>query len=158
MTSARAIDIAMIEPDIAGNVGAVLRTAACLGAGCHIVEPCGFPFGARGLARAGMDYAALTRIDHHATRAEFLAAMTVAGRRLVLMTTRGALRINAVRFQPGDVIILGSEGHGAPDDVHDAADLRVVIPLLPGRRSLNVSVAGGIALAEAMRQTGGLPA
>jgi tRNA (cytidine/uridine-2'-O-)-methyltransferase len=149
--------IAMIEPDIAGNVGTLLRTAACFGVTVHIAEPCGFPFADRSLRRAGMDYAARADIVRHADRHAFVAAMRAAGRRLVLLTTRGAERIDAMRFTPLDVLILGSEGSGAPDDMHDAADARLAIPLRPGFRSLNVATAGGIAISEALRQTTGYP-
>lgn len=148
--------LAMIEPDIAGNVGAVLRTAACFGCAAHIVEPCGFPFSDRALQRAGMDYAARARVTRHAGLVPFVAAMAAAGRRIILCTTRGAIAHTHFAFQPGDVITLGSEGRGAAQALHDAADAAVVIPMAPGCRSLNVSVTGGIILAEALRQNGEL--
>ena len=147
--------LALIEPDIAGKTGTLIRLAACMGTTIHIVEPCGFPFGDRALRRAGMDYADSAHIVRHADRAQFVAAMRVAGRRLVLMTTGGAQRIDHLAFAADDVVMLGSEGAGAPADLHAMADARVVIPLVPGHRSLNVAIAGGIALAEALRQTGG---
>ncbi len=146
------IAIALIEPDIAGNAGAVIRTAACFGAAVHIVEPCGFAYGDRSLRRAGMDYAAAIAPERHATRADFVAAMRGQGRRLLLLTTRGASSLWDHQFAAHDVLMLGSEGHGAPDDMHDAADVALMIPMQPGFRSLNVSVAGGIALAQAARQ------
>lgn len=142
------------QPDIAGNVGTILRLAACLGVAVDIVEPCGFAFGDRALKRAGMDYAATARIHRHADWAAFRVA--VPGR-LVLLTTAGGTRLDATTFAPGDVLLLGSEGAGVPPDVHAAADLRVRIPMQPGYRSLNVAVAAGIALGEALRQTGGWP-
>lgn len=147
--------IALYQPDIAGNVGAILRTAACLGAGVDLIEPMGFAWSDRKLARSGMDYAGRVAIARHADWDAFLAATTG---RIVLFTTRGAQRLDAAAFQPGDVLLFGSEGAGVPDEVHDRADLRVLIPMAPGMRSLNVSVSAGIALAEALRQTGGLPA
>ena len=150
-------EIALIEPDIAGNVGAILRTAACLGITVHIVEPCGFPFGVRALRRAGMDYAASADIIRHADIAAFLTAMAARERRMVLMTTAGATPMPRFSFSPKDVLIMGSEGKGAPQVIHDAADARVVIPLQAGYRSFNVSVAAGIGLAEALRQTDGWP-
>ncbi len=150
--------LALIEPEIAGNVGALLRTAACLDVAVHLVEPCGFAFSDRALKRAGMDYALGVAIDRHADRHEFMAAMRAAGRRMVLLTTTGESALHDTAFTPADVLMLGSEGHGAPADVHDAAAVRVRIPVAAGCRSLNVSVAGGIALAEALRQTVGFPA
>ena len=143
--------IALFEPDIAGNVGTILRTAACFGVGIDVIEPAGFPWSARALARAGMDYADAADVRRHADWAAFRA--TSPGR-LVLLTTRGAVDLPAARFEASDVLLLGSEGGGVPEWVHDAADLRVRIPMRAGFRSLNVAVAGGIVLAEALRQTG----
>lgn len=147
--------LALIEPDIAGNAGTLLRTAACFAVEIHIVEPCGFAFGERALRRSGMDYAADAALTRHVSRESFVAAMAQAGRRLVLLTTAGAEPIDRFTFTPADVLMLGSEGHGAPADMHDAAAARLRIPLAPGFRSLNVAIAGGIALAEALRQTKG---
>lgn len=153
MPHARALpDLALIEPEIAGNVGAILRSAACFGAGVHIVEPCGFAFSDARLKRAGMDYLAHAMIARHADRHSFLRQMAAAGRRLVLMTTAGAEDFYGHRFAANDVILFGNEGHGAPADIHAAAHVRLAIPMRPGTRSLNVSVAAGIAMAEARRQ------
>ncbi len=149
--------LALIEPDIAGNAGTILRTAACLDVPVHIIEPCGFAFGERALRRAGMDYAAAATVERHASRDSFRAAMAAAGRRLVLLTTAGATRLDDAQFTAADVLMLGSEGAGAPADMHAAAALRVCIPLHADFRSLNVAVAAGIALAEALRQTRGFP-
>lgn len=143
--------LALYEPDIAGNVGTLIRTAACFGAGVDLIEPMGFPFGDRAMARAGMDYARAAEVVRHADWAAF--EVGVAGR-IVLLTTTGAVPLWEARFAADDVLLLGSEGAGVPADVHARADLRVAIPMRPGFRSLNVAVAGGIALAEAMRQVG----
>lgn len=150
--------LALIEPEIAGNVGTLLRTSACLAVTVHLVEPCGFAFSDRALRRAGMDYAAAADLVRHADRHAFLAAMTSQQRRLVLLTTDGDSALHDTRFAADDVLMLGSESSGAPRDVHDAAALRVRIPIARGFRSLNVATAGGIALAEALRQTVGFPA
>jgi tRNA (cytidine/uridine-2'-O-)-methyltransferase len=146
--------VALFQPDIAGNVGTILRTAACLGAGVDLIEPMGFPWGDRALARSGMDYAGQLAVRRHADWEAFLA--TVVGR-IVLLTTRGAVRIDEAQFAKGDVLLFGAEGSGVPDFVHDRAGLRVRIPLESGMRSLNVAVSAGIALAEALRQTKGWP-
>lgn len=146
--------IALYEPDIAGNVGTILRSAACLGLGVDLIEPMGFPFGARALARSGMDYAAAAEVRRHADWEAFLTATTG---RIVLATTKGAVRLDAAVFEPADVLLFGSEGAGAPDHVHARADARVVIPMRPGMRSLNVAVSAGIVAAEALRQTGRWP-
>ena len=144
--------LALFEPDIAGNVGTVIRLGACLGVPVDLIEPMGFPFGARAMARAGMDYAARAQVVRHADWAAFRAAS--AGR-LVLMTTAGAVPLWEASFRPGDVLLLGSESAGVPAHVHEAAALRVAIPTRPGCRSLNVAVAAGIALGEALRQVRG---
>ena len=77
--------------------------------------------------------------------------------RIVLLTTTAEVTLDKAGFKPGDILLLGSEGAGVPPVVHDRADLRVRIPMRPGFRSLNVAVSAGIALAEALRQTGGWP-
>ncbi|MFD1951317.1 tRNA (cytidine(34)-2'-O)-methyltransferase [Sphingomonas arantia] len=147
--------ICLHQPDIAGNVGTILRLAACLGIPVDIVEPCGFAFGDRALKRAGMDYA-----DAGATRrhADFDAFRRATPGRLVLLTTTGGTRLDAAQFKSDDILLMGAEGSGVPPHVREAAALRVRIPMRPGYRSLNVAVAAGIALAEALRQTAGWPA
>ena len=146
--------LALFQPDQAGNVGTILRTAACLGVPVDIIEPCGFPWSDRALRRAGMDYAEIARVRRHEDWDSF--ERQVAGR-LVLLTTAGQTRLDEARFESSDVLLLGSESAGVPGPVHGRADLRVRIPQAAGTRSLNIAVAGGIALAEALRQTEGWP-
>jgi len=146
--------IALYQPDIAGNVGAILRTAACLGIGVDLIEPMGFAWSDKALARSGMDYVGAVDVVRHADWAAFAAQ---AGGRIVLLTTKGAVRLHDAAFADDDILLMGSEGAGVPDDVHDRADMRVVIPMRPGMRSLNISVSAGIVAAEALRQTGGWP-
>lgn len=147
--------IALYQPEIAGNLGTILRLGACLGVPVDVIEPCGFPFSERALRRAGMDYADAVDMVRHADWAAFRQLQ--AGRRLVLLSTRADLTLVDAGFQPDDILLLGSESAGVPDHVHAAADLRVRIPLRAGFRSLNVAVAAGIALGEALRQTGTYP-
>lgn len=146
--------IALFQPDIAGNVGTILRTSACFGVPVDIIEPCGFPFSDRKLKRAGMDYAAETDVTRHADWAEFRESRP---ERIVLLTVDGDVALPEARFAPRDILMLGSESSGAPSHVHRAAALRIRIPLQSGFRSLNVAIATGIALGEAMRQTGEWP-
>jgi tRNA (cytidine/uridine-2'-O-)-methyltransferase len=147
--------LALYQPDMAGNVGAVLRTTACLDVMCDIIEPCGFAFSERALRRSGMDYADQARIQRHPDWASFLE--TLASARIVLMSSKASTPLPRFAFQPDDIILMGSESSGAPADVHDRADARVYIPMAPGFRSLNISVSAGIALAEALRQTHQFP-
>ncbi len=146
--------IALFEPDQAGNVGTILRLAACLGVPVDVVEPCGFPWSDRALKRAGMDYATIANVTRHASWDAF--EMQLTGR-LVLMTTESSLRLPCARFHAADTLITGSESRGAPEHVHRRADLRIRIPQAAGTRSLNIAVAAGIGLAEALRQTDGWP-
>ncbi|MBJ7438202.1 MAG: tRNA (cytidine(34)-2'-O)-methyltransferase [Sphingopyxis sp.] len=152
------MEIALFQPDIAGNVGTTLRTAACFGVSAHIIEPCGFPFSDGALKRAGMDYAVRANVRRHADWNSFHNWSAEAGQRLVLLTTAGATPLPGFAFARDDVLLLGAESSGVPQYVHDAVAARVAIPMQTGFRSLNVAVAAGIALAEALRQTKGFPA
>jgi tRNA (cytidine/uridine-2'-O-)-methyltransferase len=146
--------IALYQPDIAGNVGAILRIGACFGVPVDIIEPCGFVFSDARLRRAGMDY-----LDHveMARHADWSAFRSARHERLVLLTAHGATPLYTARFEPNDVLLMGSEGSGVPDIVREQAALRVKIPMRPGLRSLNLAVSTGIAVSEALRQTGEFP-
>jgi tRNA (cytidine/uridine-2'-O-)-methyltransferase len=146
--------IALHQPDQAGNVGTILRLGACLATPVDIVEPCGFPFSDRALKRAGMDYAEVAAVTRHASWSAFASA--VRGR-LVLFTTAGETPLPDARLEPDDVLLFGSESAGVPPGVHAAAALRIRIPQAAGTRSLNLAVAAGIGLSEALRQTNGYP-
>ena len=146
--------LALYQPEIAGNVGAILRTAACFDVPVDLIEPLGFAFSDRSLARAGMDYAATVAIKRHVDWAAFTASITG---RIVLFTTKGAARLPATRFLPGDTLLFGAESAGVPDFVHDRADVRVRIPLRPGLRSLNIGASAAIGMAEALRQLDAWP-
>ncbi len=151
------IDIALFQPDIAGNVGTILRMSACFGVRCHIIEPCGFAFGERALKRAGMDYLDGSEYIRHADWSEFAKWTATQNRKIALMTTKGSKPLPDAEFSESDIILMGSEAAGAPDYVHDIASTRVHIPMRSGFRSLNVAVAAGIALGEALRQTDQYP-
>ena len=146
--------LALYQPDIAGNVGTILRLAACLGVGVDLIEPMGFAWGDRALARAGMDYADQVDVTRHADWTAF--ERSVNGR-IVLLTTSGGARLDEAEFAGGDTLLFGSEGNGVPATVHDRADLRVRIPMREEFRSLNVAVTAAMALGEALRQTSGWP-
>ena len=137
-----------------GNVGAILRSCACLGVPLDLIEPLGFPWDDKRVRRSAMDYYDRVEITRYPGWEAFRAAHPG---RIVLMTARASMPITEARFSSGDIIVMGSESAGAPDHVHAQAGLRIRIPIAPGLRSLNVSVAAGIALHEALRQTGGLP-
>lgn len=150
--------IALLEPDIPQNTGTLLRTCACLGVGVDLIEPAGFPLSDAAFRRAGLDYLAHVEITRHASVRAFDLWRRERGLRLVLATTRADRPYADFAFAAGDVILLGRESAGAPEAVHEAADARVMVPMRPGLRSLNVAVAGVMILGEALRQTGGFPA
>ena len=144
--------IALFQPEIAGNVGTILRIGACFGVGLDLIEPLGFPWSDRARKRAAMDYDDRVEVRRHADWDAFTAALTG---RLVLFTTRGGVALPKARFEPGDTLLFGSESAGVPGFVHDDAEIAVRIPLHPATRSLNLAVATGIGIAEALRQTEG---
>jgi len=148
--------LALYEPDIPQNAGALIRLGACLGVALDIVEPCGFLFSDRGLKRAGMDYVAQAEIVRHLSWTAFLAARGPG--RLILLTSKADASYTDFAFAPDDTILLGRESAGVPDEVHAAADGRLRIAMRAGLRSLNVAQAGAMVLGEALRQTRGFPA
>jgi tRNA (cytidine/uridine-2'-O-)-methyltransferase len=152
------VRLAFLQPDIPQNLGASLRLAACFSVAVDIIEPCGFPLTDKALRRAAMDYGERVEVCRHDGWLSFLDSHRRACGRLVLFSTRGAQNLADFGFEPGDCMLFGRESAGASDEVHAAADAIVRIPLAQGARSLNVSMAAGVALWEALRQTGGLPA
>jgi tRNA (cytidine/uridine-2'-O-)-methyltransferase len=143
--------LALYQPDIPQNTGTLLRLAACLGVGVDIIEPCGFPLSDAKLKRAGMDYLALASIARHA---DFAAFLSQKSGRVVLIETDGATPYADFLFQPGDILLLGSESAGTPRAIYGQCDASVFIPQQAGR-SLNVAVAAAMVLGEALRQMGG---
>jgi tRNA (cytidine/uridine-2'-O-)-methyltransferase len=148
--------IALYQPDIAQNTGTILRLAACLGVEAHIIEPAGFPTSDRAFRRAGMDYLDQVALVRHVSWAAFEAWRRERALRLVLFTTQAERSYLEHRFADGDVLLFGRESAGVPAEVHAAADARLLIPMRPGLRSLNVAMACAIVVGEALRQTGGL--
>ena len=144
--------IALYRPEIAGNVGAVLRLGACLGLAVDLIEPMGFAWDDRRVRRAAMDYIDHVEVVRHPGFEAFRDA--IGGARLVLMTTRSARSLYDVRFRADDVLLFGQESAGVPDAVRSAADLEVRIPIRPEVRSLNLATSAAIAAGEAVRQMG----
>jgi tRNA (cytidine/uridine-2'-O-)-methyltransferase len=149
--------LALYQPDIPQNAATIVRMAACLGVPVEFIGPAGFDASDRGFRRAGMDYLARSEITIHASFAAFEEARLANGGRLVLLTTSGGIAYSRFLFSPDDVLMLGRESAGVPDNVHETADARLVIPMRPGLRSLNVAVAAAMVLGEALRQTDGFP-
>jgi tRNA (cytidine/uridine-2'-O-)-methyltransferase len=147
------MQIALFQPDIPQNTGTILRLCACLGVAAHIIEPAGFPVSDRHFRRSGMDYLDHVTITRHDSWSKFDQWRNDGGYRLILFTTKGASSYLDHRYGEGDILLFGRESAGVPDDVVIAADARLVIPIRPGLRSLNVAMAAAMALGEALRQT-----
>ena len=150
--------IALFQPDIPQNTGTILRLCACLDAEAHIIEPAGFPITDRNFRRAGMDYLDHVRLVRHPSWRAFEQWRHGAGSRLLLLTTAGERCYLDQHYRADDILLLGRESAGVPDEVHASADARLVIPMAGGLRSLNVAMAAAMVLGEALRQTAGFAA
>ncbi len=149
------VALALYQPDIPQNAGNILRLGACLSVPVHLIGPAGFDMSDRALRRSGMDYLGHAEIVRHVDWHRFEAARRQAGNRLVLLTTRAEVAYFDFAFRAGDILLLGRESAGVPDEVHAAADARIVVPMRAGLRSINVASAAAMVLGEALRQTGG---
>ena len=147
--------IALFEPEIAQNVGAVLRLGACLGAGVDLIEPMGFEWDDRRVRRTAMDYIDHVAVTRHRNFDAFRAS--IGPRRLVLFTTKSNSSAYDFRFMPDDVLLFGKESTGVPTAIAQACDARVRLPMRPEVRSMNLATAAAIALSEALRQISSLP-
>jgi len=149
--------LALFEPDIPQNVGAMLRLCACLGMPLDVIEPCGFAFDDRKLRRAALDYADKAVFARHVSWDAFLQAQAEAKGRLVLLSTKAEILYTDFAFAKDDTLLVGRESAGVPEDVHARADARLTIPMQAGLRSLNVGLAAAMVLGEALRQTKAFP-
>jgi len=147
--------IILYQPDMAGNLGAVMRSCACFGAELEVIEPCGFPLTAKALRRTAMDYGAPETLTRHKSWENYASASESG--RLVLFTTKGATRLTDFEFHSDDRLLFGRESAGVPDNVHAASDARVIIPLAANARSFNLATSVAIGLYEALRKTEKLP-
>ena len=148
------MQIALFQPDIPQNTGTILRLCACLDVAAHIIEPAGFPTTDRHFRRAGMDYLDRVTVNRHDSWSKFSQWRNEAGSRLVLFTTKAAGSYLDFRYKSHDVLLFGRESAGVTEAVAAAADARVVIPIRPDLRSLNVAMSAAMAVGEALRQTG----
>ena len=146
------IRIALYQPDIAGNTGAILRLGACLGIAVDVIGPAGFDMSDRTLKRAGMDYLEMAALTRHDDWAAFEAWRSAESRRLLLFSTKAALPYTRFHHCAGDILLFGRESAGVPDHVHAAADERLLIPMPGGGRSLNLAMSVAMAAGEAVRQ------
>lgn len=149
----RTMRLAAFQPDIAPNVGAMIRLSACFDVPFDIIEPCGFPLSIKALKRSAMDYADLADLTAHDDWSSYLEAKPEG--RIILMTTKAEDVIWDFKFEPSDTILMGRESAGVPQMVHERADARIKLPMSGQARSLNVAMSAGMALSEALRQTKG---
>jgi tRNA (cytidine/uridine-2'-O-)-methyltransferase len=147
------MQIALFQPDIPQNTGTILRLCACMDVAAHIIEPAGFAISSPRFRRAGMDYLDQVTLTRHDSWSKFDQWRNDAGCRLILFTTKGAGSYLDYRYQTDDILLFGRETAGVTDEVAAAADARLVIPIKPSLRSLNVAMAAAMALGEALRQT-----
>ena len=147
--------VALFEPDIPQNAGTLMRLSAALGVPMDLIEPAGFVLDDRRLGRALMDYAERLDLTRHDSWRAFEAwrRRLDARPRLLLMTTQGAVRYTDFAYRDGDILLAGRESAGVPEAVHDAADARLIVPMIEGARALNVATATAMVLGEALRQT-----
>ncbi len=144
--------LALYQPDMPPNTGAMMRLCSCLGVGLDIIEPAGFPLEDTRLKRAAMDYIEHLDFSRHRSWETFLAQKGT--RRLILLTTKSSFPYTKIAYRADDILMVGRESAGVPEDVHAQADARVLIPMRPPARSLNVGISAAIVLGEALRQLG----
>lgn len=142
--------LCVYQPDIALNLGAMIRLSACMGVPLDIIEPCGFPLSLKALRRSAMDYADIADITRHDSWETYLERRSAG--RLVLMTTKAAETLWDFQFQQNDTIIMGRESAGVPENVHDKCDAHIKLAMSGTARSLNVAMCAGMAVSEGMRQ------
>ena len=151
------MQLALYQPDIPQNAGTILRLCACMGIKAHIIEPTGFPASDRAFRRAGMDYLDQVEIIRHIGWQDFDAFRRSEGLRLVLASTKATTRYTEFAYATSDIVLLGRESAGVPDDVHNAADARIIIPMRESLRSINVAVTAAMIMGEALRQLDAFP-
>lgn len=152
--------LALFQPDIPQNTGTLLRLGTCLDLAIDIIEPCGFVFNDKAMRRAGMDYLEMNNCRRHDSWQAFLRYRAEHGEeygRLVLMTTKGSIPYTEFEFRSNDIILMGRESAGVPEEIHQTADARIVIPMNEKARSINMAVSAAMAVGEALRQTGQFP-
>ena len=152
--------LALYQPDIPQNTGTLLRLGACLDLPVDIIEPCGFLFNEKAMRRAGMDYLDFAAYRRHDSWEDFLACRREHPQeygRLILLTTHAEQSFLDFKFEPNDIILMGRESAGVPENVHNLADARLLIPMNRKARSINMAVSAAMAITEGLRQTGGFP-
>lgn len=152
--------LALFQPDIPQNTGTLLRLGACLNLPIDIIEPCGFIFNEKAMKRAGMDYLDIASYHRHSSWQDFLDYRKKHPEeygRIVLLTTHASMPYPNFKFKPNDIILMGRESAGVPDSIHKTADSRLLIPMIPQARSINMAISAAMVVGEALRQTSLFP-
>lgn len=145
------VKVALFQPDIAGNVGTIIRTCTCFDVELHIIEPCGFPFDIARVKKAALDYIFKAKIIRHSSFEDFFQSEIIQkNQRLILASTKASVDYRQFDFTKDDVLLFGRESAGVPPEVHDKSHQRVFIPMKNEMRSLNVAISCGIILAKAL--------
>ena len=144
------ISIALYKPDIPQNTASILRLCACLGLKMHIIEPCGFNLNDSRFKRVIMDYINQSSIIRYDNFKEFLNKNKKS--RVILLSTKAKKSLYKFNFKKNDIIFLGRESKGVPENIHRELKNKLKIPISNTTRSLNVTVAASISAAEALRQ------
>ena len=145
--------LAMYQPDIAQNMGTLMRLSACMNVHIDIIEPCGFLWNDKKLKRSGMDYLNHVQYHRHISWQVFLDFVTKNAYRTVLLTTKSHTPYTQFTFTDQDILLLGQESCGVPEHIHQTVDARVLIPMQGTMRSINIATAGAMVLGESLRQT-----
>ena len=145
-------NVVLYQPEIPPNTGNIIRLCANCGATLHLIKPLGFDISEKAVRRAGMDYALLATVRVWEAFEECLEALPSA--RWFAVSTRGTMRYDTVRYEPGDTFVFGPETRGLPQELLESCDpsRRLRIPMSPGNRSLNLSNAAAVLVYEAWRQ------
>ena len=144
------ISIALYKPDIPQNTASILRLCACLGLKMHIIEPCGFNLNDTRFKRVIMDYINQSSIIRYDNFKELLNKNKKS--RVILLSTKAKKSLFKFSFKKNDIILLGRESKGVPQNIHKELKNKLRIPISDKTRSLNVVVAASISAAEALRQ------
>jgi tRNA (cytidine/uridine-2'-O-)-methyltransferase len=143
------LKIVLFQPEIAGNVGSIIRCCACFNADLHIIEPCGFPFDLNRIKKSSLDYIEHVKIIRHNSFQDFYEKNINLNNRLILATTKSDKNVFNFEFNENDFILFGQESSGVPDFIHQLALNRITIKMKNGQRSLNLAISCGIFLAVA---------
>tara|TARA_Y100000748_G_scaffold262754_1_gene231313 strand:+ start:810 stop:1253 length:444 start_codon:yes stop_codon:yes gene_type:complete len=142
--------LALFQPDIPQNTGAMIRICACFGVGLDIIHPTGYIFNEKNIKQAALDYVESVSLTEHDSWELFLE--NNKDKRIILLSTKGKVNYTKFDFKKDDYLLVGRESAGVPDKVFNSVHEVITIPMSKNSRSLNVAVSAGIVIAESRRQ------